>query len=376
MSAVLDFLQALVRTDTTPGNEREGIRRAAEEMRRLDFDDVRVDDHGNLIGRVGAASEPVLVIDGHIDTVPVYSPEQWSQEPLGGRILDGRLYGRGAADMKGGIASFVHAGGQLVRRRPSLHGCVLFVVSIAEETLEGASLARSFDRRQIDWCVIAEPTDLSIATAQRGRARVEVVITGRSAHAANSARGVNAAAQMALLAERVRVMDHPTHGVLGAQDINLIDIHSEPYPSISTIPYRCTARFDVRFLPGESPEALLELFRTLVPDGAAAQVGFAPAEFESYTGERYLAEDLAVAWETPRDSALLAAARTALRAPLTPYGFCTNGSYFAGVRGVPTVGYGPGSADQAHVVDEHVPLGEVESAVGGYRALIETLLAS
>lgn len=374
MSAVLDFLQTLVRTDTTPGNEREGIRRAAEEMRRLDYDDVHVDGHGNLIGRVGAAEGPVLVVDGHIDTVPIYSPERWSQEPLGGRVVEGRLYGRGAADMKGAIASFVHAGGELVRRRPPLRGCVLFVVSIAEEALEGASLARSFAERHVDWCVIAEPTALSIATAQRGRARVEVVITGRAAHAANSESGVNAAAQMARLAERMRVMDHPTHRVLGARAINLIDIHSEPNPSISTIPDRCTARFDVRSLPGDAPETLLELFRARVPDGAEARIRFAPAEFESYTGERYVAEDLAVAWETPHDSTLLSAARTALGTPLTPYGFCTNGSYFAGVRGIPTIGYGPGSAEQAHVVDEHVPLGEVETAVEGYRALAETLL--
>lgn len=374
MSGVLEFLQDLVQTDTTPGNEKEGIRRAAEEMARLGYDDVHVDEHGNLIGRVGAG-EPVLVIDGHIDTVPIYSPEQWTQAPLGGRVLDGRLYGRGAADMKGAIASFVHAGGELVRQRPRLRGCVLFVVSIAEETLEGASLARSFERRAVDGCIIAEPTSLGIATAQRGRARVEVIVTGRSAHAANSANGINAAAQMAELAERVRRLEHPTHDLLGNRDVNLIDICSEPNPSISTIPYQCTARFDVRFLPGESREALLDLFSACVPEGASARIRFAPAEFESYIGERFLAEDVALAWETPSDSALVAAARSALGAPLAPYGFCTNGSYFAGVRGVPTVGYGPGSADQAHVVDEHVPLREVESAVNGYRTVVEALLA-
>lgn len=94
--SVVSFLQDLVRIDT-PGNEELGIARAAAEMRRLDFDDVVVDQHGNLIGRVGPTGGRTLVVDGHIDTVPAYAPEAWHHDPFGAEIAGGHVYGRGTA---------------------------------------------------------------------------------------------------------------------------------------------------------------------------------------------------------------------------------------------------------------------------------------
>ena len=102
-------------------------------MRRLEFDDVVIDAHGNLIGRVGKAGAKTLVVDGHIDTVPVYTPDAWQHDPFGADIVDGHLYGRGSVDMKAAIAAFIHAGGELKRSGGELAGCVQLVVSIAEE---------------------------------------------------------------------------------------------------------------------------------------------------------------------------------------------------------------------------------------------------
>src|SRR5260221_5384761 len=91
----------------------DDVLRAAEEMRRLDFDDVTIDRHGNLIGRVGPAGGRTLVVDGHIDTIPVYTPEAWHHDPLGAEIADGHIYGRGTADMKAAVAAFIYGGGGL-----------------------------------------------------------------------------------------------------------------------------------------------------------------------------------------------------------------------------------------------------------------------
>jgi putative selenium metabolism hydrolase len=373
--SVVTFLQDLVRIDTTPGNEEPGILRAADEMRRLGFDDVTIDRYGNLIGRVGHAGGRTLVVDGHIDTVPVYTTEAWHHDPFGAEIADGHIYGRGTADMKAAVAASIYAGGEFKRSAGTgLGGCVLVVVSIAEEMREGATLAQSFQGRHVDWCIIGEPTGLSIAHAQRGRARIEVEVWGRSVHAAASSTGVNAVELMTDVLHRVKEVQSPAHPELGRRDINLIDIRSEPYPSISTIPDYCVARFDVRFLPGESRESLISLMQDLLPPGGRGRVRVMPAVFTAYTGTHYELEDMALSWETPRSHELVTRALQATGARLDTYPFCTNGSYFAGERGIATIGYGPGAAAQAHTVDEAVPVAEVERAVHGYRSIFASAL--
>lgn len=375
MNAV-SFLQELVRIDTTPGREEQGIVRAAEEMRRMDFDDVVIDAHGNLIGRIGPTDARTLVVDGHIDTVPVYSTDGWQHDPFGADIVGGRLFGRGSVDMKAAIAAFIHAGGALKQSSTELEGCVLLVVSIAEEMREGATLAESFAGRTADWCIIGEPTSLSVAHAQRGRARIEVEIWGRSVHAAASSSGINAVELMAEVLREAKELSGPSHPTLGGRDINLIDIRSEPYPSISTIPDYCIARFDVRFLPGESRESILNLMQGLLPTGCRGRVRVGPASFTTYTGARFELEDMALSWETPTTHELVQKALTASGAELGSYPFCTNGSFFAGERGIPTIGYGPGAAVQAHAVDEYVPVAEVEHAVHGYHSIFAAVLSS
>jgi acetylornithine deacetylase/succinyl-diaminopimelate desuccinylase-like protein len=252
---------------------------------------------------------------------------------------------------------------------------VLVVVSIAEEMREGATLAQTFLGRHADWCVIGEATGLSVAHAQRGRARIEVEVRGRGVHAAASSTGVNAVELMTDVLRHVKELHSPVHPELGSRDINLIDIRSEPYPSISTIPDYCVARFDIRFLPGESRESLLSLMQGLLPPAAQGRVRIMPAAFTAYTGDRYELEDMALSWETPPSHELVKKALQATGGRLGTYPFCTNGSYFAGERGIATIGYGPGAAAQAHTVDEAVPVAEVEQAVHGYRSIFASVLS-
>jgi len=268
--------------------------------------------------------------------------------------------------MKAAVAAAIHAGGRLKRAAIDLGGCVIISVSIAEEMMEGATLARSFGERQIDWCVIGEPTNLQVAIAQRGRCRVEVELHGRISHAAYSEKGVNAAALAASLVCKLADVEHATHPLLGKRSINLIDIHSEPYPSVSTIPGHCLARFDVRFLPGESPESVLAAFRGLVPGEGSTEVRFAQVRFVSYTGEEYTCDDFAPAWETAPTEAIVRASLSAADTQPSAYQFCTNGSYFAGARGIPTAGYGPGHPADAHTVDESVEASQLERATEWY----------
>jgi acetylornithine deacetylase/succinyl-diaminopimelate desuccinylase-like protein len=175
-------------------------------------------------------------------------------------------------------------------------------------------------------------------------------------------------------ASQINQLIHPIHPLLGRRDISLIDIHSEPFPSVSTIPGYCVARFDVRFLPGETRDGILNLLGDLMPAGIRSSVQMARNTFSTYTGDEYDEEEFALPWEIPRDHEFTRRALQAADTQPAVYGFCTNGSYFAGLRNVPTIGYGPGPAAAAHTVDEYVAIEDLEKAAHGYRRIIEDIL--
>lgn len=267
-----------------------------------------------------------------------------------------------------------------------LPGSVYVVSSIAEEMMEGAALASTFDRCRPDAVIIGEPSELRLCTGQRGRAKLEVEVKGEACHAAHPEVGINAAEWMAELIRSVAALKHPVHPVLGGRSVTLIDIHSEPYPSVSTVPARCVARFDCRFAPPETEETLVGLVTSLAADwrlrerSPAIDCHVYNAEFETFNGKRFSVPEYAAAWLTPTESPIVKTSLFGLRdaglpAVTTTYGFCTNGSLTAGLRGVPTVGYGIGREQEAHVVDEYVELANLYRGARGYSAIVGALLA-
>jgi acetylornithine deacetylase/succinyl-diaminopimelate desuccinylase-like protein len=180
---LVKFLRDLVRIDSTPGREEQVVRRIVEEMCRLGYDAAGVDASGNAVGRVGAGS-PVVLVDCHVDTIPLHSPELWRHPPLAAEVAGGRIYGLGVCDMKASAAAAVYGVARLLRRRKRLVGTVWVVCSIAEEMMEGAALAATFDSCGPDMAVIGEPSDLRLCIGQRGRAKLEVDVTGVASHAA------------------------------------------------------------------------------------------------------------------------------------------------------------------------------------------------
>lgn len=354
-------------------------------MQALGYDEALVDGAGNAVGRIGTGS-PVVLIDCHVDTVPLHSIDRWTHDPLGAEVVDDRLYGLGSADMKASAAASIYGVAQLASMRDQLQGTVWVVSSIAEEMMEGTVLASTFDACNPDVAIIGEPTELRLAIGQRGRAKIEVDVVGEACHAGHPETGINAVECMADLIGAVARIEHPIHPMLGARSITCIDVHSEPYPSVSMVPGFCRARFDARFGPDETEESLVALIngQRHVWDRLDRQPDIDThvykAEFETYTGRRYEVAEFAAAWFTPTDSPLVqrclaALAAAGLPSETTTYGFCTNGSLTAGERGVPTVGYGVGQEEEAHTVDESIPVPNLFAAARGYAAMTAALLS-
>ena len=383
-SELLSFLQDLVRLESTPGREERVVLRAVEEMRRLGFAEALVDAAGNGVGRIGQGG-PSVLIDCHIDTIPLRDPERWLHPPLAAEVADGRVYGLGVCDMKASAAAAIYGAARIAELRRDRPGTLWITCSIAEEMMEGAALAETVDRCAPDFVVIGEPTDLRLCIGQRGRAKLEVQVSGASSHAGHPEIGINAVERMAEYIGAAAALEHPIDPVLGPRLLTCIDVHSEPYPSISTVPATCLARFDCRFGRGESEQSLLELMSSLgavwsgTPRPPELDCHLYLAEWEAYNGRRYIVPEFAAAWYTDPGSPSVRAALAGLEDAGLPaltatYGFCTNGSLTAGLRGIPTIGYGVGREEEAHVVDEYVSLDNLFRAAKGYSAIAERLL--
>jgi putative selenium metabolism hydrolase len=384
MSA-LEFLRDLVRLQSTPGREEQVVRRVVAEMERLSYHEAYVDEAGNAVGRIGRGGTSLL-IDSHVDTIPLHGEGRWTHDPLGAEVSDGRVWGLGTCDMKGSAAASVHGVAELAAAG-GLDGTVHVVCSIAEEMMEGAALRATVEACEPDVVIIGEPTDLRICYGQRGRAKLEVDVTGRGSHAGHPSVGINAAERAAELISAVARLPQPTHPELGTRSITCIDVHSEPYPSVSMVPDRCRVRFDARFGPEDTAASLVELIShqrrvwDALDEPPQLDVRVFLTEFETYNGRRYSVPEFASAWYTEPTSpfvqtALDAVARADIEPTLATYRFCTNGSLTAGELGIPTIGFGVGREQDAHTVDEHIEVAALERAVAGFRELAAALTAS
>jgi putative selenium metabolism hydrolase len=385
---VIALCQALIRERSYSGEERGVVEVMEQWFRRLGFGEVKVDSNGSIVGRIrGSRPGKVLLLDGHIDTVPVPDALLWTHAPFSGEIAGGRIYGRGTSDMKGAVSAMMVAAGYFVantNRDFAGEICVSGVVH--EECFEGIAARRIREQVMPNCVVIGEASELNLKRGQRGRAEVVVETLGRPAHSANPAAGVNAVYKMAELIGAIRALPESTHPVLGKGILELTDIKSSPYPGASVVPDLCRATYDRRLLVGEGRDSVLEPIRQLIAamkerdPQFAARASFASGREQCYTGAEIGGERFFPAWLLEQDDVFVQAALRGLRAvgldpAVTHYSFCTNGSHYAGEAGIPTIGFGPSREDLAHTIDEHIEIDQLLKAVRGYYGILQSVLA-
>jgi putative selenium metabolism hydrolase len=381
--ALLNFVRNLVRIPSFPGDEGAVAQLIMDEMRRLAYDDVWMDDAGNVIGRLGPAQGPALMFNSHMDTVEVSDPDAWTMDPWGGEVREGRMYGLGACDMKAGLAATVHGAALLARRDVALHGPILVACVGLEEPSEGTGTRVLFEEDGLapDWVVIAEPSDLQVVRGQRGHVEMTLSVKGRSAHSSAPELGDNAiygASRLIFGLEILadRLMDDPFLGP-GVLVVTAMRSHAV---SRNAIPHRCDMILDRRLTVGETEAmALLEVQRVIAREGIDAQVRVIEEEVQTHTGKVFPVRRASLPWALeerhPLVRAMVQAARAVdLRPGLTRWHFATEGAYSAAVAQVPTVGFGPGDPARAHTVDECVALRQVTAAARAYAALGQQLL--
>jgi succinyl-diaminopimelate desuccinylase len=353
MSAV-DLALELVGLETVnpPGNEHRPADLLEQRLATAGF---AVERHElspgrpNLIARLPGTDpeRPALCMTGHMDTVPL-GGSPWSVEPFG-EIRDGRLHGRGASDMKGGVAALVVAAERVAALGPGPAGLEL-VLTVAEETgcEGGIQLAQAGVLGNVGAVLVAEPTGGLPHVAHKGVVFVRAATEGVSAHGSAPHLGRNAiyplARAIAALADVT--FDVPAHPVLGEPTINVGTLHGGT--AINVVPDRAEAQIDVRTVPGLTGEAVLERLRATVGPDVALEPWI----------------DLAPVVSDPEDPWIRAAVDLA-GGPAEPRGL----TYFSDAAALapaygdpPTLIWGPGEAAQAHQTDEWAEAAKIDAA--------------
>lgn len=223
------------------------------------IDGVGVADRPSLVAIApGEPGLPVVVLNGHLDTVPVAG----MADPFGARIEDGRLYGRGAADMKGGIAAMVVAAEQLHAMGSSVRPVLALVADEEDASLGSEAVIAALPELDIapEVCVIAEPTDLALARSLRGFAVVKVELTGVAAHSSQPELGVNALSRLGRLLTAVDA--HAAKVRANGGDLMVTVAHGGDSPFV--IPDRAECLIERRTVPGERADLALEEVRSLL----------------------------------------------------------------------------------------------------------------
>jgi putative selenium metabolism hydrolase len=382
--AMVRFLQELVRIPSLSTHEEAVASRLADEMRRVGFSEVWTDRVGNVVGRVGAGSGPKLLFDGHMDVVDVGDPSRWPHPPYEGVIENGVLYGRGACDMKGGLAAMVYAVEALQDAGVQLAGDLYVVAVVQEEPCEGLAVQALVEKEGIrpDYVVLGEPSDLQIRVGHRGRLEMQVQVRGRAAHASSPGLGSNAIHNAARLIFGIELLAPrlASDNFLGQGTVAVTEIESQA-ASRNAVPDHCTFYIDRRLTLGETErKALAEIQNIINTEEIDAQVSVTEYRAASYTGYDCRTRSFFPAWAMPQDHPLVQAVVRSVRETLGyrprlgRWTFSTDGVYTAGVANIPTVGFGPGEERYAHTQDEQVRLNDIVDAARVYAQLAVELL--
>jgi acetylornithine deacetylase/succinyl-diaminopimelate desuccinylase len=329
----------------------------------------------SVVARIGSGERPRLAWNGHLDTVPAGDLSTWSSGPFEGAVVDGRLVGRGACDMKGPIASALAAVAGLRRAGLQLAG-TLDLHLVADEELAGVHGTRVLRDRELldqDAALVGEPSEMQIALAERGGAWVTAVAHGKAAHGSQPDRGINAILAMSRFLLRLsEVLPERVHPLVGAPTVNVAIVAGGSAPNV--VPDRCEVEIDRRTLPGEEdPEEVLAPFRRLVEDLVAERPD---------TSIEISLKDWTEAAETTGDSAIAAIVREAIAAetgsppPFVGFTGITDARFYINDAGVPTVIAGPGSLSHAHTADESIGVDEMVAAARAYARIFVGFLGT
>lgn len=379
---IITFLKELCAIPSYDSQIKAVGERAEAEMRKLGFDEVWFDKMGNVVGKIG--NGPIkLLYDSHIDTVGIGDPAEWTWDPFQGKEENGVFFARGACDEKGSTPGMIY-GLALAKELGLLEGVTGYYFGNMEEWCDGIAPHALVEAEGLrpDFVVIGEPTKMQVYRGHKGRVEMQVVAKGKSAHAASNFLGDNAIYKLLPIIDAISKLE-PELGddpFLGHGRITVTDMSVET-PSINAVPNEATIFIDRRMTFGESAESVFEQVKAVVGNRSDIEASVLFYDDPSYTGFVFPVDKIFPSWALPEDNTYVQAGVRAGNLlwgsplPTGKWDFSTNGIYWMGKAGIPSIGFGPGDEIHAHTVIDQVILDDVVRATEWY-AILPALLAT
>lgn len=302
-----------------------------------------------------------LMLNAHLDTVGTAGME----EPFSGRVEGGRLYGRGALDMKGSLAAILLAGREAARR--GLRGDVV-VAAVADEEAGSIGTEAVLERHRADAAIVAEPTWLELAIGHRGFVGLEVEVTGRAAHGSRPDRGLDAIVRMGRVLVGLEQLDRRLRGTTPHPLLGTASAHAsviEGGQELSSYPARCGLLAERRTLPGETGEDVRRELEEILAAAGRGDPGFRAEVRVPFARDAY---------EIAADDPFVELSRRHAGGPaLVGMPFWADSGLIA-AAGIPTVLFGPGG-EGLHETEEWVELADLERCLDVYLAVADEVCA-
>lgn len=378
---ILDLAMRLIAVEShsgTPGRERQCAEVANEWLLAHGVDSRLVevmDGRRNVVAVAGRPGGGRVMLNGHLDTISGLGMAFPPFEPF---VQDGRLFGRGACDMKGPVAAMMAAVADLASR--DLPGQVVFTGVVGEEERSEGTEALVTSGERADFCIVGEPSDMEVHLGHRGLEWLEVRLHGRAAHSGAQQEGRNAITAATTFVElcerhlrpRLAARHHP---VLGPSAINWGFIEGGEQPSV--VAAECRVQLDRYWIPGESVASVLGELEEMLQVALRLHPGVHGALVRM--DNSILTMDHVPTYVPPENPGVvaLADAISAESGAQPVYGrfpAWTDAALLSGHGGIPTAIYGPGSIKKAHTADEYVPLDELYLAARVYAGACERFL--
>lgn len=372
---IVDITSKLVRinSENPPGREFEAASFIADELAKIGMKTVidRFEDsRANVIGVYGEEYQhPSIMLNTHLDTVPAGDREKWSIPPFSGEIREGRIYGRGAVDAKGILASFLGALKELADRDWPIRGRII-LAGVADEEVEGKGTKKLVaSGLRTDYAIVGEPTSLNICIAHKGRLVLEVDFHGRSTHASMPSRGVNAIYYASRFIERIqKIKFREKQDLLGSSTYTVTMIRGGVKDNV--IPDKCTVTLDVRMLPSMKLETTVSRLEKIIEKNV-------PKDYYNIRVVNYIPP----AMTSSKDFLVKVARQSVMemlgrRTNVKGFQATCDMSFIVNQARIPAIILGPGRIEQAHAVDESIEIDELVMASKIYLRILEKVLSS
>jgi len=377
---LVDLTIQLVRipTENPPGNEKRASIFLKPILSKIGF---RVKNYLSPKGRWNIIAEKrwgkggrSLIFNGHLDVVPAGDPSQWRYAPFQGKLEKGRIYGRGASDMKSGIASILQAISMIDRSKIRLDRGALILHLVSDEESHGHQGMGFLTQKGViqgDATLVGEPTDLDLVICQKGALWFRISTIGKSAHGSRPHQGVNAIEKMMRLVNRLSSISmEKEHPMLGKPTLNIGTIRGGT--KVNIVPDRCKIEVDRRMLPSErKEEVLIEIKEAL--NLLQSQ--------DPYFQYRMEEIDFAEPSEINPDEEIVKMGVEAVqevrgeKPKIRGFSGFTDARFYINQCHIPTLILGPGEVGQSHTTDESVEVDSLIQAAQIYGLIIINFLS-